>query len=97
MTEMIERAARAIVGCMYGADPDKPLLSRGADPDVIHMGEPTWKAFVPMARAAIEAMREPTEAMIVVGAEQVVMITDRKRDFHPVKELWMDMIDAALK
>jgi hypothetical protein len=52
--------------------------SETADPEM-------WSAFVEVASAAIEAMREPTEAMV----ERAVSI---KNDYG-----WRSMIDEALK
>lgn len=78
MNEMIERVARAI------------CKADGQDPD--HEGELTdegtfqWQSYVTDARAAIEAMREPTKAMIAAC--------------YPDEDaglIWRDMIDAALK
>ena len=55
MSEMVERIARAI--CVAsGQDPDFDYDPRG-----ISFGDDIrWKLYVPKARAAIEAMREPT-------------------------------------
>ncbi len=41
------------------------------------------------ARAAIEAMREPTEAMVIAGGKQLDCAFER--------QCWRAMIDAALK
>lgn len=49
---------------------------------------PDWQFFVDGARDVIEAMREPTEAMIVQGA-------DGGEGAHIVS--WHIMIDEALK
>ena len=43
-----------------------------------------------MARAAIEAMREPTEAMLDAG------VNFRERNAR-TEQIWQAMIDAALK
>ena len=47
-----------------------------------------WQLFSDQARAAIEAMREPTKAMVEVGDIEL-----------PVSSyvVWQDMIDAALQ
>ena len=80
MNEMIERVARAIE-------------STGPREAVAAI-EPSWLAFVPQARAAIEAMREPNEQMLKVAWNYAG---------HPDKEfvldggMWREMIDAALK
>lgn len=53
MTDMIERVARAI--CRAGGkDPDETMIELGG------VRTPMWDAFVPIARAVIEAMREPS-------------------------------------
>ena len=48
--------------------------------------ERTWQNFLPAARAAIEAMRSPTETMAIAG---------RKHSLRPA-QTWAAMIDAAL-
>jgi hypothetical protein len=55
--EIIERAARAICAA-GGQDPDARVNIVGA-PD-----RALWEAYIPEARAAVAAMREPTEAML---------------------------------
>ena len=77
MTEMVERVARAM------AEDDR--LGAVADgPGVLRQ---SWRAYVPMARAAIEAMREPTELMVAAA----------NRNNHPRDvDTWRTMIDAAL-
>lgn len=50
-----------------------------------------------LARAAIQAMREPTEAMQDAGAAATdIVISDDSADFYPAKT-WRAMIDEALK
>lgn len=71
MNPMIERVARAL--CT-------------GDPDTSTNIGPLWKAWEHPARAAIAAMREPTEAMIQV-----------QDDVRYLRDLWPAMIDAALK
>lgn len=51
-------------------------------------GESDWSNFVADARSAIEAMREPTDAMIIAGVHH-----DNMGD---MAGRWMAMIDAAL-
>jgi hypothetical protein len=82
---MIERVARAIarahrIGDLFIA-PDGSA----------HKSEP-WQGFVDHARAAIAAMREPTEAMASEGAFAVDGL------FEPgAVAVWQAMTDAALK
>ena len=52
---------------------------------------PHWNG---VARAVIEAMREPTEAMAVAGAEWV---DDGMALKTSAETVWQAMIDAALK
>jgi hypothetical protein len=86
MNEMVERVARAIAG-HNGYDPDD---MSGAH----NIGGPMWMAFVQEARAAIEAMREPTMDMVVAGTEQWLCeaaMEDRS------EANWRAMIDEALR
>ncbi len=85
--EMIDRVAKAIKDC--GAyTPDW----QGADEDLIIM-----------ARAAIAAMREPTEAMMEAAADLHTQegwcATDLGHEADPndMGNIWRAMIDAALK
>lgn len=74
---MIERVAKAL------------SIADGNHPDACSNDEdeiPYWTLYVKMARAAIEAMREPTEEMANAGAKVAFMSAD----------LWAAMIDAAL-
>lgn len=87
--DMVEKVARAIVGAMYHPQPD--------------MSGDIWKAVSPRhrrdatdaARAAIEAMREPTEAMKDAGS-----YFDHDGDggisAYEAADVWSGMIDAAL-
>lgn len=47
-----------------------------------------------MTRAAIEAMREPTEEMIKVGFSMTATAQSGTID---IEEVWQAMLDAALK
>jgi hypothetical protein len=71
MSEMIEKVARAI------------CEEERMNPDDALGG---WVHWAPAARAAIEAMREPTEAIMDAGPPEPYM------DAH----VWGKMIDAAL-
>lgn len=48
------------------------------------------KDYYKFARAAIEALRDPTDAMVLAGEEHIHDNTD-------VVDLWRDMLEAALK
>ncbi|MBA8799158.1 hypothetical protein FHW77_002877 [Agrobacterium sp. RC10-4-1] len=82
---MIERVARAI--CVAsGLDPDRPFSSSNYSKET-EPQEFAWHEYLPEARAAINAMREPTRAMHEAGLETTGMPGNTFRD----------MIDAALK
>jgi hypothetical protein len=55
----------------------------------------SWQEAVEVARAAIAAMREPTEAM-EVAAEDVVLSRPASQK-HAAATVWQAMIDEALK
>ncbi len=76
-SEMIERVARAIATAS-GVAPD--------DDD----GSPNWWMFRGPARAAIEAMREPTEQMQRAGYTLCVSSDNMDDIYHK-------MVDEALK
>ena len=94
MSDMVEKVARAI-------DPeafDLPRDTRGA--------AQKWRLRTAkarkLARAAIEAMREPTEAMCRTGesskgASSPESWVDGSYTPENVELIWKDMIDAALK
>jgi hypothetical protein len=77
MSEMIERVARALWNDM---NLDIPW---GFDEERNYLGH---------ARAAIEAIREPTAAMLFVGANDEAGFTQRN-----ILQSWQLMIDEALK
>lgn len=77
---MIEVVARVL--CKEnGTDPDEMW---GSDED----REPNWRLYAADARAAIAALRVPSEAMVTAGED----------DDHSVdpEATWRAMIDAAL-
>lgn len=74
MNEMIERVAKAISQASM-TSPDGPY----------HICE---DGYLHLARAAIEAMREPTEAMTLEGQVDPFPIS--------AEEAWTAMVDAAL-
>lgn len=101
MTDMIERVARALFAA-HNADPDwgdgyetaGQAANCGDDTELSH------EECFALARAAIAAMREPTEAMVKAGL--VFPQEPQDREFDPVIsndlpiERYKDMIDAAL-
>ena len=85
MSEMVERVARAILAAERAApEPDAPVL----------LGLKTvraWEARLPLARAALDAMREPTDDMWAA-----VPVINDPNDWG-AREVWHAMIDEALK
>jgi hypothetical protein len=84
MSEMVERVARAIAKARH------PGLTwpTKSDPEYIQ----TVHTYLRDARAAIEAMREPTEEMIKASNREW-----DGRMSHRSSGAWQVMIDAALK
>jgi hypothetical protein len=78
---MIERVARA----MYAADPDCTQVSFEACNEANY--------FTILAKAAIEAMREPTRGMIKTGDRHSELMAES----HDNGEIYSVMIDAALE
>jgi len=81
MSDMIERVAEAIMSDLR----ERSGVIDGIDEDIVEeMGDT-------LARAAIEAMRAPTEAMEEAALDvRPLMLPDSPR------EVWGAMIDAAL-
>lgn len=84
MSEMIERVARAIT-IIEGDDPD------GHTGSLVNNYELWWEHRIPKARAAIEAMRDPTEPMKDALETKMVGVTGE------ILDGWDVMIEAALK
>jgi len=98
MSDLVERVAKAVVG----------VLEKSTDQDlregighIYGLGFPEEiKAFeIAIGHAAIKAMREPTEEMVLAGCakareEQVRPISVNRKDAW---DLWQAMIDNALK
>lgn len=96
MNEMIERVARAIEATMF-APHELPLAAE------LH------ERYRETARAAIEAMREPTEAQLSAAVPEPTHLYEGRDVEFPVamraaamaermaaRQRWLDMIDAAL-
>ena len=95
MDEMVERVALAILRAdAKSSQADNPNLSYD---EVYALGCMLFDAHhVPMARAAIEAMREPTDAMYLAGDN----VYEQERDsiLGPASvPMWRAMIDKALE
>lgn len=98
---MIERVARAI--CKETNIAMEGVTETVFDcPDAVYMrwvrGEghhdpiPRWTLYIPQARAAIEAMREPTNKMYDAAHDGAA-----PGDPNTFGEMWSNAIDAALK
>ncbi len=92
MMTMIERVARAICAEEYGGGEDNWLTYR--------------RNAICLARVAIIAMQEPTEAMLVAAndadyyspeGQTLAWSTSLDDDFSGIKAIYRDMIAAALK
>lgn len=100
---MIERMARAL--CIKaGADPDSLWAApENGEPSLVmniaRAGGPQWPAWrwwAPSARVAIEAMREPTPAMVEAGGGECCNTERWDDQSYEPPAIWRDMIDAAL-
>ncbi len=95
MSEMVERVARAICAStditMAGGIEtvmDNPDFIIPANSRADRKPLARWRLYVPQARAAIEAMREPTDLMDKAG---------RFYGGSESRDVWVAMIDAALE
>lgn len=90
--EMVERVARAL--CAH----DELDWDAQADPMTSGSGDDNQAAYLSAARAAIAAMREPTDAMVAAGLDGADGCTDgwTVRAACIAEHVWGDMIDAAL-
>lgn len=88
MSEMVERVAKAIF------DRGSVLQKPWEEADDGHR-----EFYRSLARAAIEAMREPTEAMVDVVAPSLFLpgVTTPKSERRTASSIFTGMIDAALK
>lgn len=84
MSEMIDRAAEIIETMVH-----ERMKSTKPEDNMNYR-----RAFTPIARAVIEALRNPTKAMVDAACE-----TDRKTDQYCAtgEEHWQAMIDEALR
>lgn len=86
--DMVEKAARAMAWSdLLQAETEESLSRYGIVYDEISVDE----NYMRLSRAAIEAMREPTEAMIDAGYD-----VGYSPDPLPTDEVWRAMINAAL-
>lgn len=86
MSEMVERVARAILA---SHDYSKNDGKEGGFESL----SPEWQeVLLANARAAIEAMRWPTDAMFTIGSNRLNDDGD-----YDAEDVWFGMIDEALK
>lgn len=89
MPAMIERVAAAIANRRAGRR-GAPAVSNVLDLLKAISGGKLYEEVIDDARAVIEAMREPTDSMTILGAH--ASLSDL-----PALTVWQAMIDAALK
>ena len=91
MSEMVERVAKAIFDAEFDF---LGIESPWPDADQVRMIAEmrTPDDFRMVARAAIKAMMEPTEAMDSAGYTDIYVAPDKT-----CKKIYQDMINAALK
>ncbi len=96
MSEMVERAARAMALEDNGVDHWDVMSEDGDGHGYVGKNE-----YQMMARAAIEAMREPTQEMITAAMVQLHPSVDERGVIQQAVDGarldWQAMIDAALK
>lgn len=108
MSEIVERVARALCK-LTGRDPDNEVVVRydtvvGYGPVKTVSTTKTikaWELYNAQARAAIEAMRHPTDAMITAGYDEYSLSYSSEpgegRDYDATPFAWNTMIDVALR
>ena len=99
---MIERVARAMARAQLGYDDYTANFAWDRTPDLPKLGDPISKLeWMTFARAAIEAMREPTEEMLNGSTNAEISHTWSREGegitMDSVADIWSEMISAALK
>ena len=90
MTSMVERVARALYELLRKDFRDQAVWERTTEMD--------REVFRPFARAAIVAMREPTDEMVDAGFHKADTNDRSERAYRWVADdVWHAMIDAALE
>ena len=87
---MVERVARALCE-QHGLDPDE-IISVDVDAPVVR-----WTDWTGLARAAIEAMREPSRVMCEIASDESLSATGSPIGDDQAKRCWQAMIQAALE
>lgn len=102
---MVEKVARAMAR-VEAEKRDRDEGGRGGG--IEWLVSQTWRLRIPEARAAIEALREPTEEMIDAGVEAKMKLYERLEGEgkntrvivvanHPAGTIYEAMIDKALE
>ena len=84
MSEMVEKVAKALAVKSHMAD-------------WVDIGEGSKDVILMLARAAIEAMRDPTDEMAESGAGTQVFFGWKGANAPECADIYRAMIDAALK
>lgn len=93
MSEMVEKVARAMALKDKGADHWDIMSDDGDGCGYVGRNE-----YLAMARAAIGAMREPTEVLLCVGDETYANGDPNEGlSLSGLRHVWQAMIDEALK
>jgi hypothetical protein len=106
MSEMIERMARLM--CMQdGGTPDRvafvgmpeyaPRSLTFVPNEDWNKPRPSWEFYIPLARTALDAMRDPTATMCEASLKQDYAEADKFGSYAGPIERWNAMIDAVLK
>lgn len=89
--EIVEKVARALayrsLSLINMAHPTR------SEEELARAVDAAWRLHADYARIAIEAMREPSEAMLEAADRHTAMMPDTKAEFAT---LYRHMIDAAL-
>lgn len=97
---MIERVARALCRVNNLESRSRAGINVMYDSDWLHYENASWKNHENEARAAIAAMRDPTEAVVTAGLANVDASSDLVTlgyiDGDDLTPAWRAMIDAAL-
>lgn len=85
MKSVLERIARAL--CSLDGLPENTQFE----------GRPMWESFLPQARAALDAIRTPTEEMEQVGMQLLSRMRGHFVDEKDVRDTWTVMVEAELR
>jgi hypothetical protein len=96
MSEMIERVARRIALTRCRAEGRSMLDVRGMVMDWEAQVDVTWRQHVGEAAEILRELREPTESMKVAAVDGAGRMPPLSKDMD-FSEVWIAMIDAALK